>query len=130
MLFAPTILDVAADEYLENPRRLEAPYMILTFDTKVTGRDGIVAATHQADHTARPQVLTRDQTPGYYDVITAFRRRTGVGAVLNTSFNLHGDPIVDTPEQAVEVMERSGLKHLALGEWLISKRSYEPTNAT
>jgi carbamoyltransferase len=73
------------------------------------------------DHTTRPQILERDRNPGFYDLIQEFRERTGIGVVLNTSFNLHGEPIVDTPEDALHVLEHSGLTHLALGDWLITK---------
>jgi carbamoyltransferase len=55
-------------------------------------------------------------------VIREFERRTGVGAVLNTSFNLHGEPVVATARDAVDTFERSGLPHLAIGHWLISKK--------
>jgi carbamoyltransferase len=55
-------------------------------------------------------------------VIREFERRTGVGAVLNTSFNLHGEPIVATAADAVDTFERSGLPHLAVGHWLLSKK--------
>jgi len=121
MPFAPSMLDSAVAEYLENPRARAAPYMILTFDTKPESRHRIVAGTHLGDHTTRPQILERDWNPGYYDLIQEFRERTGIGAVLNTSFNLHGDPIVDSPEDALHVLEHSGLTHLALGDWLITK---------
>ena len=121
MPFAPTVLAEAASDYLENPRNWPAPYMILTFDTKPETRHRIVAATHLGDHTTRPQILERDRNPGFYDLIQEFRERTGIGVVLNTSFNLHGEPIVDTPEDALHVLEHSGLTHLALGDWLITK---------
>src|SRR5205814_2070015 len=55
-------------------------------------------------------------------VLREFERRTGIGAVLNTSFNLHGEPLVGSPEDAVDTFERSGLPHLALDRWLISKK--------
>jgi carbamoyltransferase len=70
----------------------------------------------------RPQILGRDWNPAYHAVIREFERRTGVGVVLNTSFNLHGEPIVRSAEDAVDTFERSGLPHLALGRWLISKK--------
>ena len=80
------------------------------------------AALHPQDATARPQILEREWNPEYHAVIREFERRTGVGAVLNTSFNLHGEPIVGGAADAVDTFERSGLPHLALGPWLISKR--------
>ena len=67
-------------------------------------------------------VLEREWNPEYHAVIREFERRTGVGAVLNTSFNLHGEPIVGSAADAVDTFERSGLPHLAVGHWLLSKK--------
>ena len=55
-------------------------------------------------------------------MIREFERRTGVGAVLNTSLNLHGEPIVGGAADAVDTFERSGLRHLAVGHWLLSRK--------
>jgi carbamoyltransferase len=122
MPFAPTVLAERAGDYLVNPKRLASPYMMLAMPTRPDRRDAIAAAIHPHDATARPQILEREWNPGYHAVISEFERRTGVGAVLNTSFNLHGEPIVCTAADAVDTFERSGLPHLALGNWLISKR--------
>ena len=123
MPFAPTILDTKANEYLNNynPKCVKAPYMTLTYSASEIGLTKLRAAVHQGDHTLRPQVLTRDMNPNYYYLISEFEKKTGVGAVLNTSFNLHGYPLVGTPEQAVMTFENSGLQHLALGSFIISK---------
>lgn len=123
MPFAPTILDTAASKYLVgyNPQKVEAPYMITAFKATPLGIRELRAALHQGDHTLRPQVLTQKANPNYYRLMKAFERRTGVGAVLNTSFNLHGYPLVATPQQALMTFERSGLQYLALGPFLISK---------
>lgn len=122
MPFAGTVLDTAVDEFLVNPDHIPSPYMILSFDTVPQRWGAIRAATHQADHTIRPQILTRDFNPGYYELIERFQSLTGVGAILNTSLNLHGDPMVNLPNEAMYVMEKSALKHLALGDYLISKQ--------
>lgn len=120
MPFAGTVLDECADEYMKNTR--EAPYMILAFDTREENWHKIQAATHQADKTIRPQILKRDWNPDYYDIIDKFRKKTGIGLVLNTSLNLHGEPMVNTPEEAFAVMERSALEYLVLeGGYLITK---------
>ncbi len=119
MPFAPTVLAEAADDYIDNPKGFSAPYMILAFDSRNTG--DVRAACHPEDGTIRPQVVTREQNPGYHRLLEHFQARTGRGAILNTSFNIHGEPIVSTPEDAVDVMRRSGLRHLALGPFLISK---------
>ena len=122
MPFAPTILREREADYLLNPRGLASPYMMLAFPTNAKGRDQIVAAIHPQDGTARAHILDETWNPPYYRVIREFERRTGIGAVLNTSFNLHGEPLVASAEDAVDTFERSGLPHLALGHWLISKK--------
>jgi carbamoyltransferase len=122
MPFAPTILAERETDYLENPRRRRSPYMMLAFPTEAKHRDDIVAAVHPADATARAQILDEAWNPPYHRLIRAFEGRTGIGAVLNTSFNLHGEPIVGSPVDALDTFERSGLQHLALGRFLISKR--------
>jgi len=122
MPFAPTILAERADEYLVNPKRLASPYMMLAMPTAPGARDALAAAIHPQDSTARPQILEASWNPEYHRVILEFERRTGVGAVLNTSFNLHGEPIVCSAADAVDTFERSGLPHLAVGHWLISKK--------
>jgi carbamoyltransferase len=122
MPFAPSILRERADDYLVNPKGLASPYMMLAFPTKPTRRDEIVAAIHPQDFTTRPHIVDEAWNPSYHRLIRAFERRTGIGAVLNTSFNLHGEPIVGSPDDAVDTFERSALPHLALGRWLISKK--------
>jgi carbamoyltransferase len=122
MPFAPTVLKERADEYLVNPKGLDSPYMMLAMATQPEARQALAAAIHPQDGTARPQILEESWNPEYHRVIREFERRTGVGAVLNTSFNLHGEPVVCTAADAVDTFERSGLPHLAIGHWLISKK--------
>ena len=122
MPFAPTILAERASDYLVNPKGLASPYMMLAMPTRPEARDPLTAALHPQDGTARPQILEQAWNPAYHAVISEFQRRTGVGAVLNTSFNLHGEPIVCSAADAVDTFERSGLPHLAVGHWLISKK--------
>jgi carbamoyltransferase len=130
MPFAPTILRERADDYLENPGSFSSPYMMLTFPTAPEHREEIAAAIHPHDGSARAQILEEAWNPEYHRLIREFERRTGVGAVLNTSFNLHGEPLVCSAEDAVSTFERSGLPHLALGRWLISKRDAVPPRAS
>jgi len=122
MPFAPTVLAERADDYLVNPKRLASPYMMLAMATRPEARDALAAALHPHDATARPQILEAAWNPEYHAVIREFEARTGLGAVLNTSFNLHGEPIVGGAEDAVDTFERSGLPHLALGRFVISKK--------
>jgi len=122
MPFAPTILREREADYVINPKGLSSPYMMLAFATNPKRRDEIVAAVHPHDGTARAHLLDEAWNPGYHRVIREFERRTGIGAVLNTSFNLHGEPLVSSPTDAIDTFERSGLPHLALGRILISKK--------
>ena len=86
MPFACSIKSERADDYLVNPKKMIAPYMIMTFDT--TGcRSEIVAGTHPYDGTARPQIVYKEHNPEYHQIISEFENITGIGAVLNTSFS-------------------------------------------
>jgi carbamoyltransferase len=122
MPFAPTILREREADYIVNPKGLSSPYMMLAFATNPKRRDEIIAAVHPHDGTARAHILDEAWNPGYHRVIREFERRTGIGAVLNTSLNLHGEPLVGSPTDAIDTFERSGLPHLALGRFLISKK--------
>jgi carbamoyltransferase len=119
MPFACTVLASHENRYIHNPKNFPAPYMILAFQSRLT--EEIIAGVHPNDGTIRPQVLSRETNPEYHHIIEEFARRTGRGAVLNTSFNLHGEPIVSSPLEAMDVFERSGLEHLNLGPYLIHK---------
>lgn len=80
-----------------------------------------VAAINHVDNTARPQLVQRETNPRYHRLITAFYEATGVPMVLNTSFNLRGEPIVNSPANAYGTFMRSGMDFLALGSWWIGK---------
>lgn len=118
MPFAPSILDERKEDYLIDAKF--APYMIEAFDTTPEA-DEIIAGLHPRDRTARPQIVN-DWNEGYRKVLKTFEEITGVGGILNTSFNLHGYPIVGTPEVAIHTLENSGLDGLAIGNWLVMKK--------
>jgi carbamoyltransferase len=118
MPFAPTIIENCMDEYLLNSKK--APYMILAFDT-TDNRDEIIAGIHPSDKTCRPQTLNEAWNPEYREVLEAFQQKTSVGGLLNTSFNLHGYPIVCSPSQAIWTFENSQLDGLALGNYYLTK---------
>jgi len=122
MPFAPTILSKNATKYIINPKNIEAPYMILAFDTKPDARDDLVAAIHPDDKTARPQVISKKENPEYNKIVKKFKEITGRGVILNTSFNLHGYPIVRTPKDALRVFKNSSLSYMALENYLVTKR--------
>lgn len=119
MPFAASVLDEDRHRYIDGPSE-RAHFMIEAFDTTTEGAETLVAGTHPFDRTIRPQVVN-ELNPGYQAVLRAFKDETGVGGLLNTSFNLHGFPIVGTPEVAIETLKRSDLDALALGPFLVTK---------
>ena len=121
MPFAASVLDDAAPRYFVNPKRAASPYMILSFDTTEKGKDDLANGIHPYDKTCRPQIVGREENPDYWQLIDEFRQLTGIGGVVNTSLNLHGDPLVHTPLDAITVLEKSELRHLALNEFLVQK---------
>ena len=123
MPFAPSILEDAAPRYFDDPKDLKPWFMTFAFPAKASGFGDLKAGAHPRDHTIRPQVVTRAANPDYASVIEHFDKETGRGVALNTSFNLHGEPIVYSPADAIRVFKLSGLNHLALNNFLISKRA-------
>jgi carbamoyltransferase len=121
MPFTPTVLAERASDYLSNPKSVRSPFMTMAFDTQPLAKSDLIAALHPADLTARPQVLERSANPDYYDIIKAFERRTGVGGILNTSFNLHGDPIALGPREAIYTLDHSELDALLIGDCMLSR---------
>jgi carbamoyltransferase len=121
MPFAPSIREEAANRYIEDGKDLKPWFMTLAYAAREEGYKDIIAGSHPRDRTLRPQVVTARANPDYHAMISGFDQRTGRGAVLNTSFNLHGEPIVYTPGDALRVLRLSGLKHLALNNFLITK---------
>ena len=124
MPFAPTILGEYADEYLKAPdwKKTNPEYMIFAYESTEKARNDLEAAMHPYDKTLRPQILWRDWNPGYYKILKKFADETGRFGLLNTSYNLHGEPIVCSPRDAIETFLRSGLKYLALGKYLLIKK--------
>jgi len=118
--FAPSILKEKYDDYFD--AKFDSPFMILSFPVRDEMKSNIPAATH-IDGTARPQSVDINVNSAYWNIINEFYKLTGVPAVLNTSFNLKGEPIVCTPYDAIRTFYTSGLDYLLLEDFLISKRA-------
>lgn len=119
--FAPVILKRRQYDYFINPKGHDAPYMTMTFATEPAARKDLIAAIHQADFTARPQVLTPGWNPGYSSILESFEEETGCGGLLNTSFNRTGKPNVLGAKEALWTFFNTGLEHLVLGNYLLTK---------
>ena len=117
--FALSILAEKASDYLVDA--VDAPFMVMAFEV-VPGRETEIAgALHAVDHTTRPHTVRREVNPRFWALIDAFRRRTGVPGVLNTSFNVKGEPIVCSPTDALRCFFGSGMDALAIGNFLLEK---------
>jgi carbamoyltransferase len=124
--FAPSILADRAEEYFELPRAAEhypARFMLYVVDVKGDKREILPAITH-VDGTGRLQTVRKEVSPKYYRLIETFGQATGVPVILNTSFNLKGEPIVNTPAEAFHTFTQSGMDVLVLGENVIEKAPY------
>lgn len=116
--FAPSMLEEEAANLVYDSH--PSPFMLLTFTVRPEWRERLSAAMH-IDNTVRSQTVSSKTNPRYHGMIRKFHALTGVPAVLNTSFNDQGEPIVMTPQDAVRCFFSTGLDRLAIGDFLVSK---------
>jgi len=144
--FAPCVLRERAAEYFEMSDGQESPYMLLVAGVRERyrlqlseaerqqmleapdlrqrvnlARSTLPAITH-VDYSARVQTVNRETNPGFHAIIKAFERLTGYGVVINTSFNVRGEPIVCTPEDAYRCFMRTEMDVLVLGACILRKK--------
>ena len=115
--FAPSILADYQHEYFEHDH--PSPFMLHVYKIRPEKRKALCAVNH-VDDTGRLQTVTREENPLYYDLISAFHRKTGIPVILNTSFN-ENEPIVCTPEEAIDCFQRTRMDVLAIGPFLVTK---------
>jgi len=120
--FAPSVLEELCAEWFD--LEVPSPYMVLAAPVRGPAREKIPAVVHE-DGTARIQTVSSAVNRLYYQLISAFGRRSGLPLVLNTSFNLKGEPIVCNPMQAYDCFKRSGMDALVLGNCLVEKNTGE-----
>jgi len=123
--FAPSVPVGRAEEYFALPdaaRHYPARFMLYVVDVHDAKRNAIPAVTH-VDGTARLQTVREETAPRYHRLIERFGKATGVPVLLNTSFNLKGEPIVNTPAEALATFARSGMDVLVLGDCVVEKRT-------
>jgi carbamoyltransferase len=117
--FAPSITVEAADTYFETGG-VPSPFMLLVYDTRKEHRDTLPSITH-VDGGARVQTVSSEQNPRYHALISRFGDLTGVPCVLNTSFNIRGEPIVNSPSDALKCFYTTDMDVLFLGDYLVTK---------
>lgn len=123
MPFAPVTLDLEAEDFYENIEAVRETqrFMTVAVDCTEKMKTSCPAAVH-VDGTARPQILSRGDNPRLYGILEYYRKRTGVGTILNTSFNRHEEPIVCSPEDAVKSFKECNLDLLVLNNYLVVQR--------
>lgn len=137
--FAPSVLEEDVAQFFELEE--SSPYMLLALPVKSdlisdlpenydhlglleklnTPRSTLPAITH-VDHSARIQTVSKQTNPTYWDLLSAFKERTGVSVLINTSFNVRGEPIVCTPEDAYRCFMRTEMDYLVVGDFIFDKR--------
>jgi carbamoyltransferase len=117
--FAPSILEERVSEYFELDR--PSPYMLLVAQVRPDHR--IIPSVTHVDGSARIQTVNRDTNPLYYDLIKAFEKRTGCPVIINTSFNVRGEPIVCSPQDAYRCFMRTRMDYLVLDQFLLEKEN-------
>ncbi len=140
--FAPSVLEEDVSEYFK--MGTASPYMLLTADVRNDKRmDGgpgedmvglekvnqvrsLVPAITHVDYSARIQTVNREHSPLYYDIIKSFKELTGCPVIINTSFNVRGEPIVMSPQHAYRCFMRTNMDYLVMGGFLIDKREQPP----
>ena len=116
--FCPSLLWERKEEYLEHAR--DEFFMITSFTCKPAKRNRVPAVVH-ADATLRPQTVKREFAPRFWQLLNAFEKLTGEGLLLNTSFNIMGEPIVMHPREAIKCFYDNGLDCLILGDFVLEK---------
>jgi carbamoyltransferase len=122
--FAPTVIQEDASDFFEMNRLRKSPFMLFVADVKPDKR--VIPSVTHVDGSARLQTVERDLNPLYYDLIAEFKRQTGVPVIINTSFNVRGEPIVCTPADAYRCFMRTNMDHLAIGPFLLDRKEQPP----
>jgi carbamoyltransferase len=116
--FAPVVKEEAYRDWFETLGMSESPYMLYTHKAL---RPGQTAAVTHVDGSSRVQTVSPEQNAYLYRILEAFERRTGVPVLINTSFNLRGEPIVSSPSDALNTFFASGIDYLALEDFVVEK---------
>ena len=118
--FAPSVIYEESHKYFEVPKNYECFFMEKVIPVKESFRDKLPAITH-IDGTARLHTVKYEHNESFYDLLNEFKKITSFPVLLNTSFNTNGEPIVNTPNDALKTFSKSGLEYLVLNDFLIKK---------
>ena len=124
MPFAPSCLYEYADELFEIPKesmKFPAQFMTITFKMKNKWSNLAPAVSH-VDQTARPQLVSKEANPRYHKLLTAYNKITGLPLFINTSFNVHEEPIVCKPEEGLKSLQKGVIDYFVCGNYIIQKK--------
>ena len=121
MPFAPSIKWERRHDYAVINKDIAAWHMVMGFDSTPLAQEHLIAALHPYDYSMRPQFVKKEHNPKYHELLTEFEKLTGHGGILNTSFNLHGWPIVCSPKDAITTFLKSDLDYITINDYLVWK---------
>ena len=116
--FAPAILKEHCSNYFDIEQ--ESPHMLIAVDAKKDNKDKIAATVH-IDGSSRVQTVGKDNNLRFWKLLNAFYDKTGVPVLLNTSFNVKGQPIVNTPKEAIDTLLSTNIDYLVMGDFIVDK---------
>lgn len=121
MPFAPSVLDTGAPLYYENYAKGDYPARFMTITFNCTKDVQKAKAVVHLDNTTRPQVVSQAQNPRYYKILQLYKKATGLSLFVNTSFNIHEEPIVCSPEDAIRSFKLNSVDILVMGNWAVEE---------
>lgn len=121
--FAPVIIEELATDYFITDRNLSpsAKWMLTVYPFKEKMKKKVPAVVH-VDGSGRLETLNRSENPLYYDLLNNYYQKTGVPIIINTSFNVRGEPIINTPDQAIDCFLQTDIDYLVMDQYLVSKK--------
>ena len=123
MPFAPSVNEKFATKYFYLKKGIDYTQMTVCVDTKKEYRKIIPAVLHPSDYTARIHIVKKENNKDYHDLIERFYKKTKIGLILNTSLNLHGQPIARDSLDCVEILEKSDIDGIQIENFLILKKN-------
>ena len=128
MPFAPVIIDTWAEKYIKNWKNLKvkifdsSKFMTTSFDTTPLGQEDLICAIHPKDKTIRAQIISEQDNPVVYKILSRTEEELGIGGLLNTSLNLHGKPLNDTIDHVIDTSLNSKLKYIFINDFMLEKK--------
>jgi carbamoyltransferase len=123
MPFAPIVLSEHANEVFYCDKSLyTAEFMTMCYTTREEWIERIPAVIHEVDKTARPQVVVKENNPKFYEILNEYYKISGIPVLLNTSFNGHGEPIINTPDNAFVHLDIGTIDYLVINNYIFYKK--------